>query len=283
MSTTSEIARSNPNETKTDKTSRRQQRKVSFEYHLVEHCNLNCRSCSHFSTLAETSCLDIDTFEKDLRQMRNIFGDTIEKIGMCGGEPLLHPNIKDFLETAYSLFPYARRRIMTNGILLDVMPPDFWETVKRTQTTIQITVYPVRKAFNVLREIDATEGVSIIVDSSKQTQFRQDGLDLTGSQNPKEQRGKFICCYSTQLNRGRLYLCPKSAYFKHFNRYFDCGIVEARSNYLDIYKVADKQEVFEFFDKPADFCRYCDFRKSKMGIKWSVSNYEKQEWVEAQC
>jgi glycosyltransferase involved in cell wall biosynthesis len=48
---------------------------------------------------------------------------------------------------------------------------------------------------------------------------------------------------------------------------------------LDIYKVTDKQEVFDFLDNPIDFCRFCDLGKSKVGIKWSVSSYKKEEWI----
>jgi molybdenum cofactor biosynthesis enzyme MoaA len=97
---------------------RLEKRKVFFEYHIVEHCNLNCRSCSHFSTLAEPFYLDIQEFSRDLRQMKNIVGEHIARVSICGGEPLLHPGISEFITEAHAIFPNVGRRIMTNGILL---------------------------------------------------------------------------------------------------------------------------------------------------------------------
>ena len=36
---------------------------LKYEVHLTEHCNLNCKSCFHYSSIAEKDFLDVDEYE----------------------------------------------------------------------------------------------------------------------------------------------------------------------------------------------------------------------------
>ena len=45
-------------------------KQIRFIVDIVDHCNLNCKGCGHFSPLASKSFLDIETFEN----YNNIFG-----------------------------------------------------------------------------------------------------------------------------------------------------------------------------------------------------------------
>jgi hypothetical protein len=38
-----------------------------LEHHIVDHCNLNCIGCSHFSPLAEKWFEDFETFKLDFK------------------------------------------------------------------------------------------------------------------------------------------------------------------------------------------------------------------------
>lgn len=66
-----------------------------FEIHLVEHCNLKCKACDNYSSIAEEEYLDIENFENDMKRMRELFSG-IQLIRLLGGEPLLHPNLISF-------------------------------------------------------------------------------------------------------------------------------------------------------------------------------------------
>ena len=50
----------------------------SLEYHIVDHCNLNCAGCSHFSPLAEHWFVDPEAFERDYDILKNKFKDVNE-------------------------------------------------------------------------------------------------------------------------------------------------------------------------------------------------------------
>ena len=51
------------------------------EINLTDHCNLNCQCCDHFSPLADEFYLDLETFEKDVKQFAKL---TCENV-MGGG------------------------------------------------------------------------------------------------------------------------------------------------------------------------------------------------------
>ena len=79
---------------------------LRFEVHLTDKCNLNCAGCIHFSSLCnETNLLDIITYKSDCQRISELTNGRIADIRLLGGEPLLHPDIKDFLVLTRKYFP----------------------------------------------------------------------------------------------------------------------------------------------------------------------------------
>ena len=89
-----------------------------LEHHIVDHCNLNCAGCSHFSPLASEWYESLEDFRKDFTELANKTNTQVKTIRIMGGEPLLHPQVTDFLITARQLFPTSEIQLVTNGILL---------------------------------------------------------------------------------------------------------------------------------------------------------------------
>ena len=83
------------------------------EIHVVEHCNLNCSGCNHFSSLAKEEYLQPEQFEKDMKRLAELSKDYFT-IKILGGEPLLHPNITAFFEISRKYFPSTPIQITTN-------------------------------------------------------------------------------------------------------------------------------------------------------------------------
>ncbi|MDR0303618.1 MAG: radical SAM protein [Chitinispirillales bacterium] len=79
---------------------------------ITNVCNKSCSFC--LGTTREPVFLSIERFENRIKQIANL----CEKIYLyVGGEPLLHPNIKEFLEIAQKL--NVSIAITTNGILIE--------------------------------------------------------------------------------------------------------------------------------------------------------------------
>lgn len=64
-----------------------------IEYHVADHCNLNCKGCVHFSPLvSQEEFADFAVVEKDLKRLHQIV-EYIEEIHILGGEPLLNKEL----------------------------------------------------------------------------------------------------------------------------------------------------------------------------------------------
>ena len=89
-------------------TSEVNKKQIRFIVDIVDHCNLNCKGCGHFSPLASKSFLDLETFENDLRRLNELLDGEIYCFEIMGGEALLHPQLEKFIEITakYSEFSY---------------------------------------------------------------------------------------------------------------------------------------------------------------------------------
>lgn len=93
--------------------------KLKFMEVLVSnYCNLNCRCCSHFSNIVtEKKLLSVDEFETYLVQLRKKVRE-IATFQLLGGEPLLHPQLDEFVSLTRRYFPGSHIDVVTNGLLL---------------------------------------------------------------------------------------------------------------------------------------------------------------------
>ena len=87
-----------------------------LEHHLVDHCNCNCAGCSHFSPLADPWFENLEDFKRDFKKLSEM--TEVQLIRLMGGEPLLHPQVGDFLKITRELFPKSQIQLVTNGLLL---------------------------------------------------------------------------------------------------------------------------------------------------------------------
>ena len=98
------------------------QRYLRFEVSLAEHCNLNCKYCSHFSPIAEPEFLDLSQHEKDMERLSYLLDGKSDKIYLIGGEPLLYKEIVKCMRITRAYFPKSRIIILSNGLLKIIFP-----------------------------------------------------------------------------------------------------------------------------------------------------------------
>ena len=260
----------------------RQRKLLRFDIHLTDHCNLNCKGCEHFSSIAGKKFLDIKKYEQDCMRLNKLTGGSIEDISLLGGEPLLHPQIIDFMVLTRKYFPSGMIRIITNGLLLEKQPDIFWEACKENDITITISVYPVKINYLYIKAKTDTYGIKLVfwgdpINESKY--WRKLRIDLRGRQNPWI--SNFLCYASNgcfQLVDGRLFKCWRIAYIHYFNRAFGKELTISHRDYVDIYKENDLNKILGILRKSAPFCRYCDM-VHKIDVEWQQSKKEIAEWT----
>lgn len=255
---------------------------LMFEVHLVDHCNLNCKGCSHFSPVSAKKTTSLESFQKDMKRMKELFtSNDIRRIRLLGGEPLLHPDAIDFIRTTHECFPNAYVEFVTNGLLLLKQSPSFWMACRSTKTKIIVTRYPIPVDINRIEEIAKEYGVSLMVGPThKYKSFKKLVFDISGKQWG---RLSHLFCfnygYTCQLRDGRFYPCSIAAYFPNFSDYFNLGIKEDTNNYIDIYSDVTKKDFYDLIIKTIPNCRYCNISAGEANVKWNYSKRDISEWT----
>lgn len=256
--------------------------KLQFETHIVEHCNLNCQMCTHFSPLAQTEFADINMFEKDLQRLHELFVDDVTYIMLLGGEPLLHPLLTQFLKIARKTFPYTDIILYTNGILIPKMNEKFFETCKVNKILIVLTRYPIQMDYSVVNNLLDKYGINYKYCNTpgREKKSTHYPLDTMGNQNSKN---SFLNCDMANrcifLKNGKLYTCPMIPNVHHFNKYFNYNFEVTQKDYVDIYESINKTEILEFLASPPPFCRYCDVSNRSILHDWKRSKRSIEEWT----
>ncbi len=253
-----------------------------FEFHLVEHCNLNCIGCTHFSPLAEPEFLSVEVFEQDIKRLSELTSKTARFINLLGGEPLLHPEINSFLQIARTYFPNTKISVVSNGLLVPQISSDFWQTCREQNIVLAVTEYPIRFDYAAVRKKAADE--QVIFESfsggAERYEMWKLSMDETGSGRPIDH---FMKCQRSNAcvfcSHGRIYPCPTMASIRHFNRYFHTNMELTEFDSIDIYQVKDIREILRFLSDPVPFCRYCNVENRSYGLLWKQSKCEKSEWV----
>ncbi|MBQ8535015.1 MAG: radical SAM protein [Bacilli bacterium] len=254
---------------------------LDYEVQLVEHCNLNCASCSHFCPVAEPEFLDINEYEKDVKRLSLLFDNEANFIRLMGGEPLLHPKIKDFFKITRKYFPNAIIDLDTNGILLKSMKDEFYNSAAKYNINISVTRYPVNIDYEIIKDKCNKFGVNFrFFDNQVVRKFNLLPLDLEGRQQIEK---NFVSCYLANcchtLKHGKMYTCSTIPHISHFNKKFNKNLIVSKRDCIDIYEVKDAKEILDFLAKPVPFCRYCNVHNRIGDLDWKESNKQIEEWV----
>jgi MoaA/NifB/PqqE/SkfB family radical SAM enzyme len=256
---------------------------LAMGVYAVQHCNLNCKCCTAFSPIAEKNFLNIESYKRDMAKLAELTGNRLSSFYVTGGEPLLHPQIMEIFSIARRYFPETEVYFMTNGLLLLKMAESFWENLKENHIAINLSRYPIPIDVDKIREktkvynvkFDYVGGSDVPVKS-----MWKYPLDIEGKQTLG--RSYKIC---TQINRcvtmkdGIIYPCNTIAGIEHFNKYFNKNLEVSPEDILELSRVKDIQEVYEFLYSPKPFCKYCNRKGVKFGITYGNSKKDIGEWT----
>jgi organic radical activating enzyme len=245
----------------------------SVDTHLTDHCNLNCKGCSHFSSIANPWFADVSEFEKDMKRLGELFSN-IKTIRLLGGEPLLHPEVEIFFGLTHRYFPASSIELWTNGVLLSQMNESFWSSCREYNILIVWTVYtPYVKKVDRVLELGKSKGVHV---DPHIIEVFCSFMNFQGNSNPET---AFFHCRSHEfcpfLKEGKIYICSFPACVKYFNRKFGKEIPS--TGFMDLYNQnLTGWDVLISLYHCADICRFCSYDYKKFG--WATSKKEMGEW-----
>lgn len=253
----------------------------SFQVHLTDMCNLNCKGCGHFSNIAKDARnLDLDKYSNDLQQLKEMFWG-VERIYLLGGEPLLYPNITDVIKQTRKIFPDSEIHITTNGLLLPKMTESFFDVVTTTSSHIEISMYPktYENKVEISKVLEQHDLVNTTIIWGRVVFTRNMLKNKNGT--PKK---SFENCYNRKnacylLREGKLAKCPMMLLIDIFDKEY--GIKrECKKDYIDLYNdKIDGWSALELLNRPSEMCNYC--AENSQEFEWSVkshNNAKAEDW-----
>lgn len=269
----------------------RKKEELTFEISLVDHCNLSCQMCDHYSQLSDEWFVDMGQFERDMIQMGKLCGHKLAAVSLLGGEPTLHPDIIDCMRITREQFPDTEIIVLTNGTLLLELEKsekgNFWEACRKYDVHITVTVYPIKLDYEKLERKAVEYGVTLAMSSDIHAKNMTKAvkisdkhtLDLSGSIE------KFYCVNCLYFNKfcvlkdGRLYMCPIAAHIDIFNKSFGQSLEIREGDFLDIYRIHSWEDIAEFSCRHVPFCDYCDLKHWGPHSEWNASSKKIEEYV----
>lgn len=251
-----------------------------FEVPLTDHCSISCRGCTSFSALRPQRLADLGEFESDLRHMAALFSK-VRQIHLVGGEPLLHPQVRELCEITRTVFPKSRIYLKTNGTLVMRMSDEFWETLAKNRITLLCDSRP--------------EGVPALeiglVGKQRRVRVEWASTEREYLKIPIDPRGGYEASVSFKdcqglnnrplLRDGHLYPCAYIAYGNTFREHFELpGLQVYPTDWISIREEPDPEQVFAFLRSPVHWCSNCDL-ENRTWCEWGVSQDHASEWTTA--
>lgn len=258
---------------------------LRLELSLVDHCNLNCKGCTHYCPIAPEHFMLLDELDRNLGRLAKVDNSMFKSIYLLGGEPLLHPGIAQACRIARRHFPGAELKLLTNGMKVCRMPDDFWQACRETDTVISVTVYPVMIDYDAIRLMCNEQNVryEIFHQPVDGAFFSKHTIDDV---NPGNRHLNFLHCYQIgclTLRAGRIYPCSTSAYADLVNEAFgrNFAVTHPRDgrrhgDYVEVDAVKARRDLLRLKNCPTRFCRYCTRLEP---TDWAPSRREPSEWL----
>ena len=231
----------------------------SIEYSVAYHCNLQCTQCSHLSPFVDASFPSLNSFREDLFCLSEIMHAKV--IRLLGGEPLLNPDIDQFIAIAKKSNIADSVMVTTNGLLLHRMSSSFWEHVDY----VLVSLYP---------NISLKESYRVLKQRAKEHNTRLwfqiiDNFHKTITTFPHKYNWVTSLIYKTcrdvhlfhchMVHEGMLYKCPVPPFLPYYLSRFNIPY----NPYPDGFAIHDHINPYDGLRKylsdmrPKESCRYC--------------------------
>ena len=246
-----------------------------LEFHLADHCNLNCAGCLHYAPFADKRFADVEMVRRDFVRLKELFSN-IRHIRIMGGEPLLHPDVGVVAKIVREAFPRSKVRVVTNGVLLnddaDGKTSRLLSILKENDVGIDWTKYPPgahREDEIKTLCADARVNLRITENNSFMARVRPNGGEgiLRAFRWCRERM------YCPILDDGRIFTCAPARYAGYYNKVAGAKIPVEKG--MDIHKATAK-EILYYLMCPTFACAYCD--AGARYFPWK-GNAKPEDWV----
>lgn len=243
-------------------------RMKQFDVNIVDHCNMKCKGCLRFSNLVdEPFYADYKQMVSDWKRIKELFWG-VERIKLMGGEPLLNPNLCDFIGAAREIFPDADIMVTTNALLINEQCEKLFETMRKNYCYFDISLYkPMEERIKEVEKILQENQVWYYINDSKGDFYKV--MSKTPSYDADEMYAKCIAKNCHHLREGKISVCSRPQYAHIINEKYGVDL-PTNDGIWDIYdKSIDAWELDNKLSNSFEACRYC---APPVSYEWGRAN-----------
>lgn len=272
------------------------------EFHITNHCNINCERCTRFNNYNFRGHYDwlehADTYRRWAQHVN------FETLGILGGEPLMNPNIIDWIKAIRSWWPNVTLSIGTNGTLLTKIK-NLYETVRDNRVKINISVHNYDWIPSIIEnlkdfypgdygitELDDkifftkiakdTHGVTVIIKKYNSMTVAPIYIDQTGRAKLHEsdiKKAHDTCGMKSchQFVNGKLYKCSVPPMLNEFIKQFplkvsefDRSIIERPGGLTVDEFISDAVAGIQYLQGSIAHCKFCPEKYEYIDIAPSI-------------
>ena len=230
-----------------------------LEVNVVDQCNLNCKGCAHFSNICNNNMLDIDKYSTDLDKISKHFD--VYYFRLLGGEPLLHPRLKDIVSLTRKKLPDTKLIIVTNGLLLDRLSEDVLQVLSDCNVTFSISLYePTSKKIDSILEILQKHNIKYLIndDYTKSPEVIESFYKSIAT--TKEENDSYKQCigrFCRFLRDGKISKCYYPLLIEILNEKYGTTFQVTDDDYIELDNITDGWEAIDKLNGKTPFCDYC--------------------------
>ncbi len=249
-----------------------------LEVNIVDHCNLNCKGCAHFSNICDKKFINPQEFEKDLQLISKNFN--LYYFRLLGGEPLLHPELDSLIKLARTYLPTTNIVLVTNGLLINHLSDNLLNTLKENDITVCISVYkPTKKIIdNIISKLNDF-GIKYIFNDNyvpdlSPIEYFQTRLTSERSEEGRKASTMCVGRFCRFLRDGKIAKCyyPLLSYVLNEKCNLDFNV--SNEDYVNLLDVTDGWQAIEKLNEYIPFCDYCS--EEEMNFTWE--GYHKNDY-----
>ena len=249
---------------------------MGFEFHAADHCNLNCKGCGHCANLFSESFPSSESYRRDLLRISELFAG-VGLVRIMGGEPLLNPELPGLIRMTREILQTSEIHIVTNGLLLERMPEEFYRMLRETFTLVDISLYPpVKNQKEQIEKMLLRAGLQYHITEADEF-YRRFTLEEGSDKNEVFRKCSTRTCHC--LRDGKISACIVPFSTEILNRVY--GLHIPVDGWIDLYEEGiTGDEINQRLDLPLELCSHC--RKEKEFFKWGTRQRKDarlEDWI----
>lgn len=198
--------------------------------------------------------MSMEEFTETIQLLYKNLGNVMKRLMILGGEPLLHPQLIEFIRIARQYIPNSIKiDVLTNGIILDENINFYSNFAVEQDVSFLVSPYPLNYS-NLFKK----EYPNIGFMATRLT-YQWPQVDLSGAQS-----NNYINCpvYTLPcfiIRNKKIYICPFSACIHCFSDAFNQSIHSKEQDYLDLNSINEEKLINFIKNGPNSICQFCNY------------------------